>query len=281
MTVRNCGRLVAFGAILALSAPVHIQPAAAAWSTSGWTQHVVSWPNGIPAHTGAAAYTRLGRDYPVARYGRAGGPLQCVPFAREHSGIALVGNAATWWNSAAGVYERGARPEAGSVLNFRATSRMRLGHVAVVTKVIDARNVEIDHANWASPGGISRAINVVDVSAQNDWSAVRVELGQSDEFGAVYPTYGFIYKRPDRGTLVANADVLPARTLNPPSSDLRPVNGRALVSLGREAEEEVAEAADDAQPRTRHTSYNRAKLGKSVHGATPHTIRRARSLQGG
>ena len=54
---------------------------------------------------------RRGGEYrSVARYGRAGGGLQCVPFARENSGIELSGNAANWWANAEGVYERGARP---------------------------------------------------------------------------------------------------------------------------------------------------------------------------
>ena len=84
-----------------------------------------------------------------------------MPYAREHSGIALVGNALTWWNKAAGTYERGYRPEMGAVLNFRASGRMNLGHVAVVSRVIDGRNVQIDHANWSSRGAISRNIGVI------------------------------------------------------------------------------------------------------------------------
>ena len=78
-----------------------------------------------------------------ARFG--GGGLQCVPFARENTGIELSGNAANWWANAEGVYERGARPEVGSVLNFRANGRMRMGHVAVVSNVLNSRSVEIDH----------------------------------------------------------------------------------------------------------------------------------------
>jgi surface antigen len=141
-----------------------------------------------------------------ARYAGAGGGISCVPFARAASGIELKGNATNWWDAAAGVYERGSRPEPGSVLNFRSTGRMRLGHVAVVTEVVDSRQVEIDHANWsgAGKGNVSRGVSVIDVSENNDWSAVRVELGQSGDFGSVYPTYGFIYDRPDRGIMVAN-----------------------------------------------------------------------------
>ena len=111
--------------------------------------------------------------------GGAGGILQCVPFARENSGIEIIGNAGTWWNSASGIYERGSRPEVGSVLNFRATGRMVLGHVAVVSKVVDSRNIEIDQANWSGRGRISRNIDVVDVSPRNDWTAVRVAIGDT------------------------------------------------------------------------------------------------------
>ena len=138
-----------------------------------------------------------------------GGSLQCVPFARAASGIELKGNAANWWEAAAGVYERGSRPEPGSVLNFRATGHMRLGHVAVVAAVIDGREIEVDHANWAGAGafkgGVARGVHVVDVSPDNDWSEVRVALGGGGDYGSTYPTYGFIYDRPDSGMMVAEA----------------------------------------------------------------------------
>ena len=144
-----------------------------------------------------------------AFYASAGGGISCVPFARAASGIDLKGNAANWWDAAQGVYARGERPETGSVMNFRATGHMRLGHVAVVAAVLNSRMVEIDHANWAGPGasrgGVSRGIPVIDVSEANDWSAVRVGLGRSGDFGSVYPTYGFIYDRPDRGVSFAHA----------------------------------------------------------------------------
>jgi surface antigen len=133
----------------------------------------------------------------------------CVPFARATSGIMLKGNAAYWWSAAAGVYARGQDPEPGSVLNFRATGRMRLGHVSVVTRVINSREIMVDHANWWGPGanknGISRNVPVIDVSPVNDWTEVRVGLGSPGSFGSVYPTYGFIYDRPDNGVILANA----------------------------------------------------------------------------
>jgi hypothetical protein len=81
---------------------------------------------------------------------------------------------------------------------------MRLGHVAVVAAVLSKREIEIDHANWwgpgASKGGISHNISVVDVSPNNDWTAVRVGLGHTGEYGSIYATYGFIYPRHDDGT---------------------------------------------------------------------------------
>lgn len=170
-----------------------------------------------------------------------GGGISCVPFARSDSGISLAGNAWQWWDHAAGVYARGKVPEAGSVLAFRSNPKMRLGHVAVVARIINRREVEIDHANWWGPGmhgGVAHNVPVVDVSEANDWSAVRVELGQSGEFGSVYPTYGFIYDRPDDGVMEATASAPPPQpTLNPAPRDLRPAAERPWQTF-----EEVAQA---------------------------------------
>ena len=119
---------------------------------------------------------RLG---PVRRYQEAGGGISCVPFARRDSGIDLVGDAWQWWGLAAGVYARGRIPEPGSVLAFKSNPHMRLGHVAVVSRIINRREIEIDQANWWSSGmrgTVSRDVPVVDVSEANDWTAVRVGL---------------------------------------------------------------------------------------------------------
>jgi len=195
------------------------------------------------------------------RYARGGG-ISCVPFARADSGISVAGNAWQWWDNAAGVYARGAVPEAGSVLTFRSNGRMRLGHVAVVDRVINPREIEIEHANWWGPGaygGVARNIPVVDVSEANDWSAVRVGLGQSGEFGSVYPTYGFIYDRPDTGVMVASTSApAPQAELNPAPNDLRPRTER-----GWQTYEEVAEA-----PVTTPVRHHR-----TVHLASNHAHR--------
>ncbi|QDH16969.1 CHAP domain-containing protein [Swingsia samuiensis] len=126
--------------------------------------------------------------------------LQCVAFAKQESNVILHGNARDWWYNAAGVYARGSAPEVGSVLNFRGIRRMPLGHVAIVRSVANSRTIYIDQSHWAS-NGISRNVRVIDVSPNNDWSAVRVALNNSggSRLGSIYPTYGFIYARGDDG----------------------------------------------------------------------------------
>ena len=123
--------------------------------------------------------------------------IQCVAFAKQDAGIEISGNARDWWYNAAGVYQRGQKPEAGSVLSFRPNPRMPLGHVAVVSSIEDSRTIVIDQSHWNSRG-ITRDVEVKDVSEDNDWSAVRVQLGRSADFGAIYPTHGFIYPRADQ-----------------------------------------------------------------------------------
>ena len=180
----------------------------------------------------------VGRRYAMRYHG-----ISCVPYAREVSGIEVAGNAWQWWDNAEGRYARGDQPEAGSVLNFRANGRMRLGHVAVVSRVVNPREIMVDHANWPGSGGrggISRDVAVVDVSEANDWSAVRVELGRGGEFGSIYPTYGFIYDRPDSGRVTADISrPAPIEAINRAPSDLRPAAERPWHTV-----EEVAEAPD-------------------------------------
>jgi hypothetical protein len=141
----------------------------------------------------------------------ATGYLSCVPFARMATGMDIRGDARLWWNNAAGSYDRGQRPERGSVLAFAASGGMTRGHVAVVSRVVDARTIEIDHSNWAGPGirrgTVMRGVVVVDASDRNDWSAVRVQVGHDDRvFGRTYRTYGFIYNRAPNGTPMMTAE---------------------------------------------------------------------------
>ncbi|WP_295528893.1 CHAP domain-containing protein [Novosphingobium sp. Chol11] len=120
--------------------------------------------------------------------------LQCVAYARQISAIQISGNARDWWGHAEGTYSRGHRPEAGAVLAFRGTRAMPYGHVAVVSKVIDARHLLINHANWSRPGMVERGVMAVDVSDAGDWSEVRVWYARSGSLGLrSSPAFGFIY----------------------------------------------------------------------------------------
>lgn len=138
---------------------------------------------------------------------------QCVTFAREQSGISLKGDGWTWWASAAGHYDRGQKPRSGAVVVFKKHGSMSHGHVAVVTQVIGARKVLVDHANWAphrgrDRGQVTTRVMVLDVSPHNDWTQVRVWNEASREIGKkVYPTFGFIYAKAPR----AEAKVIEAR----------------------------------------------------------------------
>src|SRR5277367_909636 len=67
--------------------------------------------------------------------------LTCAPFARELSGIALYGDADTWWDGAAGRYTRASKPAVGSVLVLRRSGRLPSGHVAVVSRLLTPRQI--------------------------------------------------------------------------------------------------------------------------------------------
>ncbi len=121
-------------------------------------------------------------------------PLQCVPYARDHSGIDIHGNAWTWWEQARGVYARGSSPKIGAVMTMAPSHAMPLGHVAVVEKIVDSRHILLDHANWSGPGKIDRGALAEDVSTAGDWSEVRVYYAPSGGLGSrTNPVFGFIY----------------------------------------------------------------------------------------
>jgi surface antigen len=128
-------------------------------------------------------------------------PTSCVPYARARSGIQLQGDAWTWWDAAAGRYQRSRAPQPGSVLVINRTARMQSGHVAVVSRVVSSREIRVDHANWASGaarGRIATDQRVVDVSPANDWSLVRVWYPRINDLGTTaFPTRGFVHPRMD------------------------------------------------------------------------------------
>ena len=131
---------------------------------------------------------------------------QCVPFARAASGIQIYGDAWTWWDQAEGRYKRGETPKVGAVMAFAKQSRLPLGHVAVVSRVVDGRVLMLTHANWSRQNGerghAEQDVTVYDVSRDNDWSEVRVWYRDNDGLGSTtYRVNGFIY--PDGKTRAA------------------------------------------------------------------------------
>ena len=176
------------------------------------------------------------------------GVLQCVPYARFMSGIGLRGDAWTWWDKAAGIYARGNHPEPGAVLSFPGIERMPLGHVAVVTQVLSDRKILIDHANWPTVmeprGAISRDVQVVDVSADNDWTEVRVQFGEGGPLGSVYPANGFIYGWTEAGVRIAHPKFsLDYALWSPDEPSLKMFNSIAYVWALPPAERKKAYAA--------------------------------------
>lgn len=124
--------------------------------------------------------------------------LQCVPYARQVSGIKIFGDAHTWWGQAAGIYARGYEPKVGAVIAFKPSGNSRLGHVAAVSRIVDERTILIRHSNWSPINGrrgqIEDNVRVVDVSPTGDWSAVRVWYAPIQNLGGGHwPIQGFIY----------------------------------------------------------------------------------------
>lgn len=207
-------------------------------------------------------------------------PLQCVPYARAISDVSLYGNAATWWQAARGRYARGNVPRVGAVLVMRATRRIPLGHVAVVSKVLNSREIVVHHANWLNERAIHRDTPVRDVSKNNDWSAVRVWYTPGNQYGAgVYPSHGFIYpEQPKRFVTIANVNVR-----NAPST-----YAHRAMTLPRNSEIEVVEEVRDAlwyrvARHGRVLGYVYAELvepldDRQEQGGSPSREARARSL---
>ena len=201
--------------------------------------------------------------------------LQCVPFARDVSGVQIYGDAHTWWRQAAGKYDRGQKPKVGSVMSFKSTSAMPLGHIAVVSKIKNARELLISHANWSPINGrrgqIERNVLVRDVSDRNDWSAVRVWYAPTQDLGVrINPLNGFIYPvRPGRDfgsdTLpMPKKDDVPATKLDKKALKKATKDKKAADKAGRKAAKAAAETArdkalSDAKAAKRRTSDAAAK----------------------
>jgi len=122
--------------------------------------------------------------------------VYCAEYARIASGIAIFGDARTWWDKARNNYAQADIPSPGSVMVFNTRKQMRSGHVAVVKRVLSDREVIIDHANWGRDGRIYLNAPVIDVSENNDWSLVRVWNTRAGTMGTTtYALKGFIEPR--------------------------------------------------------------------------------------
>jgi len=124
--------------------------------------------------------------------------LDCAPYARALSGVQLRGAAADWWMAAEGRYARAQDPETGAVLVFRRSARLPHGHVAVVSRVVSARQILVTQANWEHRR-VTSDQPVIDISSDNTWTSVRVWWPETRQLGtSAYATNGFI--RPPRRT---------------------------------------------------------------------------------
>ena len=138
-------------------------------------------------------------------------PLQCVPYARNESGIMIFGDAYTWWDKAEGRFARSTSPSVGSVMVLHNYAGPNRGHVAVVKKIVGSREIRIDHANWLDDGAIYTDDPVRDVSPDNDWTQVRVFNIRNQAWGGhIYEVQGFIGPGP------AGTEVMVAQ--NPPQT---------------------------------------------------------------
>ena len=169
--------------------------------------------------------------------------VECVPIARQQSGIQIYGDAHSWWKQAEGRYQRGNAPRKGAVLAFKPYGAMTLGHVAAVSKVIDDRTILVTHANWSMIDGrrgqVERDVRVIDVSDEGDWSQVRVWYAPLEGLGTTHwPVHGFIYPGAAPANVpklqyasVMNVEVRPIKALEPQPTGRLSYLGKVLTRL--------------------------------------------------
>lgn len=135
-------------------------------------------------------------DTPEAKGYYASSAVQCVPYARQVSGIQIYGDAHTWWAQAKPPLIRRHYPVQGDVLVLARTNAMRYGHVAVVRKVMSNRDIMVTHSNWGNNRKnrriIYESVRARDASANNDWSQIRFWNYETKAFGRPYAAMGFI-----------------------------------------------------------------------------------------
>lgn len=199
--------------------------------------------------------------------------LQCVPYARQVSGIEIYGDAYSWWQQADGRYARGNRPTAGAVMAFKPHGSMQLGHVAAVSKVIDSRRVLLDHANWSPINGrkgrVERNVLAEDVSAGNDWSEVRVWYTPIGGLGTTrYPVHGFIYPQGRAPSRLQVAPVQVARN-EEMSRDDRKARRKAEQRAEKEARNAVKQIEKQRREYAQYLKDQNKARRKTARAAPP------------
>lgn len=135
----------------------------------------------------------LGGPKPRPEIELASAYMQCVPFARDLSGIQLKGDAVVWWGQAEGKYDRSARPQNGALLVLKGYRTDSRGHLAYVKRMLSRSEIVIDHANWLNDGKLHIDTPVKDVSPNHDWSLVKVWSVPAGRYGdRTYRVQGFI-----------------------------------------------------------------------------------------
>lgn len=147
---------------------------------------------------------------PIVTLSDASARIGNAEYVRSVTGMAIPGEAWSWWEGSNGRYPRGSIPAPGAVLVFRQQQKLPAGHLAVVTKVLGPREIRISHADWASTwatrGRITGNVPVLDVSPHNDWTQLRLWYGARGTVQRVYEAYGFVY-----GGTAPAAPLLPPR----------------------------------------------------------------------
>jgi len=182
----------------------------------------------------------------------------CALFARAETGVALYGAAGGWWDEAEGRYQRGHLPVVGAILVFKPTRRIPSGHVAVVVRIVGAREILVDQANWYH-GTVGRGMSVIDTSRDHDWTTVAVINPPSGTHGSDYPTYGFVYPGPGpRG-------IIETRASGPRDHDVADQNSGASLLQFAVATEDWQDAGD--WPATTRQNHQPEE-------AAPHRVRK-------
>jgi len=132
--------------------------------------------------------------------------LTCVQYVRALTDFEIRGDGWMWWHRAEGVYPRGKSPRVGAVMVFGRQGNLPYGHVSVVSDIIDDRTILVNHS-WVRRLGLRCGAMVVDTSAANDWSRVRVWHGPTNQLGlSQYRILGFVYPIGSRQNAVVSLD---------------------------------------------------------------------------